>query len=339
MRILYGANSQGQGHLSKAAVLVPRLEARGHEVRVVTSGPPVPESYKFRWHRHLDGLAYAIRGGQTDFRKTAMEWLRNSPRILKSLSRLRGLVQEFQPDLILSDFEPLTASPLVGSRCEVICVSRQVALFDRAISMPDEASLERKLARTVIRLFTAGADRLFGYHYEPASYRCLPLVVRPELATVQPDEGEHLLVYCHSESSEELVEWANRRRQRVIAYGFPEVPRGRRGHVEFKPAGRESMLEDLRTARGVLTNAGLTTPIEAFLLGKPTVVIPIRRQWEQLVNARHLESAGLAASSESFDPELVLKTPPPPRDHPLKGWLGASPEVILDVLLGERRAA
>jgi uncharacterized protein (TIGR00661 family) len=336
MRILYGANSQGQGHLSKAAVLIPLLEARGHDVRLITSGPPPAAGYRFRWSRHLTGLPYVVENGQTEYGRTVRLWIRTLPQFWQSLQRVRKLVQSFQPDLIISDFEPLTASPLIAPTCEVICISRQVALSDRHIPLPETALLERKLTRSAIRLFTCGADRLYGYHYQPASYRCVPPVLRPEIRTARPVDGEHLLVYCHFEDATRLIDWATSRRQSVRAYGFSSMPRGRQGYVDFRPSSRAGMLDDLRTARGVITNAGLTTPVEAFLLGKPTLVIPIPNQWEQVVNAYHQAEARIAVASEDWDFDLIYDVPPPTLNHPLQHWLRTSPERLLDHLLQEQ---
>lgn len=337
MRILYGANSQGQGHLSKAAVLIPLLEQRGHEVRLITSGPAPASGYQFRWHRHLTGLPYIVEQGCTDYGKTFRSWLRHLPEFMASLNRVRKLVQTYQPDLILSDFEPITASPLIGPHCEVIAVSRQVTLFDRSVPLPETQHLERKLTRSAIRLFTCGADRLYGYHYEPTSFRCVPPVVRPEVLRARPEQGDHILVYCHFEEAETLIQWAAARCQLVRAYGFPKMPRGTQGWVDFRPSSREGMLHDLRTAKAVITNAGLTTPVEAFLLGKPVLVVPIASQWEQVVNAFHQQAARIAEACDTWDFDRIFDVPPPSLNHPLSGWLRTSPEVILDHLLDEHR--
>lgn len=339
MRVIYGAFAQGQGHFSKAAVLVPLLEARGHDVFVVSSGWDAPPAvYPFRRHRHFPGMAYVVANGRADVRRTALRWLREVPQVTRRLWELRSLVREFQPDLILSDFEPLTASPLLQPRCEVVCISRQVALFDRQIPLPETGGFERKLARTTIRLFTAGADRLYGYHYEPASSRCVPPIIRREVTALRPERGEHVFVYNHydtakSGSPERLIAWANRNCVPVRAYGFPDVPRGPQGRVLFQPPGREAMLDDLRTAWTVFTSAGLTTPLEAFLLNKPVVAIPLPNQWEQEVNAFHLQQAGLARASVNWDYDLAFELPPPGDGHPLWAWLTVSPEEVLDHVL------
>ena len=335
MRILYGANSQGQGHLSKAASLIPVLESRGHDVRLITSGPALhSKGYQFRWHRHFPGLPYAVHQGQTDFQKTAWNWLKNSPETFGCLRVVRQIVRDYQPDLILSDFEPLTASPLLAPRCEVLAVSRQVALLDRDLDYPDSLAKNARLARAAMRLFTLGADRFFGYHYAPTSYRCLPPVVRPEIVNSQSIRGEHLLVYAHFADARRLVEWAARARVSVVAYGFAEESWIEQRWVQFRRPSRKQIEIDLLSARAVVTSAGFTTPLEAYLLGLPVTVVPLPNQWEQQVNAWQLAQLGIAHAMADWDYEIAWRQEAPALNLPLRKWLSTSMGAIVDLLVG-----
>lgn len=340
MRILYGAFAQGHGHFSKAAVIVPVLESRGHEVRLISSGNPTPPAgYHFNWHRHFPGLAYELSNGGADYKRTFVKWVREVPQVMSHLFHVRNIVRDFEPDVIVSDFEPLTASPLIQPKCEVIALSRQVALSDRAVPLPREMPWERKMTRTVIRLFTAGADRRHGYHYQPLSYRCVPPIIRPELKTHPIELGDHIVVYnsfhtVDSGTPEALLEWSKRTRVPVRAYGFPEMPRGQQGGVWFRPPSRDGMIDDIATSRAVITSAGLTTAVEAFLLNKPVCTVPIPNQWEQLVNSFHLQEAGIARWCTSWDYDQLLEVPPPGKSHPLNDWLNTPVEHVLDHVLG-----
>ncbi len=342
MRILYGAYAMGHGHFSKAAVLVPLLEARGHEVRVVSSGADDPPAgYAFRWHRHFPGLAYAVTDGRTDYKASFKRWAKDVPRVARHLWQLRRIANDFQPDLVLSDFEPLSANPFVNTGCEVVALSRQVALCDAGIPLPPDASFERKMTKTVTRLFTIGADRSLGYHYEPASFRCVPPVVRAEIDTVRPTVDEHVFVYNSVRGGEggsaaELLDWANRRRQRVVAYGYRDHDRGEFGPVTFRAPSRQGLLDDLASAKAVMCTAGLSTPVEAILLGKPVAVVPIPGHFEQLANGYHLDAAGLASWCPRWDYDRLLELASPAADHPALDWLRTPPDRVLDVVLGER---
>lgn len=342
MRIVYGCNAQGQGHLSKAAVLVPLLEAAGHEVRVITSGLPVPPQYQFTWHRHYQGLPFSCGGGKTAASKTAAQWLKLVPTIGRALFSVRRMVHDWQPDLILSDFELLTVCPVIQPRCEVVSLCRQVALFDPGVPLPEEGpqmDASRKLTLTVVHLFTLGADRYHGYHYAPSSYRCVPPVVRQELRDVRPTDGGHLLVYnahhwLDGGDTNTLLRWAADRRQEVIVYGHPKHPRGRFGTVTFRESSRSGMLADMASCKAVVTTAGLTTPVEASLLGKPCVTIPLPGQWEQAVNALHLDQAGLAKEASVWDYNLALELPAPTPGGDEPAWMSTTPDAILGHVLG-----
>lgn len=344
MRILYGCNAQGHGHLSKAAVLVPLLEAAGHDVRVVTSGLPVPAHYSFTWHRHYPGLAFTCGGGKTDLAKTFVDWLKLTPTIFKALMSVRSLVRNWQPDLIVSDFELLTVSPLIQPECEVVSLCRQVALFDPGVPVPVESTLmdaSRKLTKAVIRLFTLGADRYHGYHYSPSSYRCVPPVFRPEIYEVESTDGEHLLVYnahhyCDGGDTDSLLKWAADRQQEVIVYGHHDHPRGRFGTVSFQEPSREGMLSDLASCRAVATTSGLTTPAEASLLGKPCITVPLPGQWEQSVNAVHLDQSGLATALARWDYDAAMELPKPTPGGRQPSWIKTAPQDILRHVLGVR---
>lgn len=340
MRILYGAFSQGNGHLSKASVLVPMLEARGHEVRVITSGPPPTSCYQFNWHRHFPGISYVAKNGRTDYLASFQQWSRRLPTLFKGIWAIRGIAREFQPELVISDFEPMTASPLVEPGCEVVSISRQVSLLDPDVPMPPVGGFDRKMTRSVIRVFTCGADRKYGYHYEPASFRCVPPLIRAAAKQRRPEMGEHVLLYSGLPSFQpqpaDVVAWARKNRQRVIAYGFaPECSIDGERFVSFRRPNPGQFLEDMATSRGVITTAGLSTPIEAFLLRKPLVVVPIPRQWEQTVNAFQLHEAKIACSVPDWNFDKLLETPAPAADHSLLSWMHTGSDYVLNRILDE----
>jgi uncharacterized protein (TIGR00661 family) len=342
MRILYGVHTQGQGGLAKASILVPRMEALGHEVRVVSSGLVPPPCYSFRWHRHVSGMEYVVAGGRADSMATFNKWLRETPAIYSSLKTLRALCTEFSPQLVISDFEPLTANPLLRPGCEVVAASRPVALIDPQLHLPEGLDHARKLARTVIRLFTCGADRRLGYHVARASYRCLPPLVSEDVRRLNPACGSHLVVYnvFHTAdgSPHDLIRWAARRRQYVQAYGFPRFRTGKYGYVTFHRPDRAAFLKDLASCRGVLCTAGVNLPVEAHLLGKPCAVVPIPNQWEQRVNAHHLQEAGIASAFTNWDYDALMELCEAGTVRLPTPWLQSTADDVLEPLLGQKIA-
>mgnify|MGYP001009924358 FL=1 len=73
------------------------------------------------------------------------------------------------------------------------------------------------------------------------------------------------------------------------------------GAIEYRPRSIEGFLEDLVSSRGVITGGGFSLLSEAVYLGKPTLAMPLKGQFEQLMNARYLEREGYGTCAPTID--------------------------------------
>lgn len=74
------------------------------------------------------------------------------------------------------------------------------------------------------------------------------------------------------------------------------------GDIEFKPRSNAGFVEDLRTARALITGGGFSLMSEAVHLGKPMIAMPLRGQAEQLMNSRYLEREGFGIAASELTP-------------------------------------
>ncbi|MEX2366081.1 MAG: glycosyltransferase family protein, partial [Pseudohongiellaceae bacterium] len=106
MKVLYGVQGTGNGHITKARVMVKALEARGVDVDWVFSGRQREKLFdmeRFGDFRCFRGLTFQVRDGKIDMRKTMND---------ASMSQLWRDIRTLQPeqyDLVLTDFEPVVA--------------------------------------------------------------------------------------------------------------------------------------------------------------------------------------------------------------------------------------
>ena len=77
------------------------------------------------------------------------------------------------------------------------------------------------------------------------------------------------------------------------------------GKLRFKPFSEKGFIDDLRTAAGVVASAGFTLMGEAVYLGRPMLALPVRAQFEQILNARYLEKLGFGKSAKKLETEVV----------------------------------
>jgi len=110
-----------------------------------------------------------------------------------------------------------------------------------------------------------------------------PPILREDVLSRQPSEGEHMLVYLTSgyESFLKLLKSFTREKFRVYGYDRSEQD----GHILFKPFSTGGFLDDLATCKAVMATAGFTLMTEAFYLRKPYLALPMSGQFEQELNA------------------------------------------------------
>lgn len=106
MRILYGVQGTGNGHISRCRLIAKALQAEGVDVDYVLSGREAHAYFdmqEFGDYRAVPGLTFVTRNGAIDLLATVG---RSQPlRLFRDIRQLS--LQDY--DFIVSDFEPVTA--------------------------------------------------------------------------------------------------------------------------------------------------------------------------------------------------------------------------------------
>lgn len=295
LRILYGVQGTGNGHLSRSREIIRRLKQDGHEVRVIVSGRPAERLWDmeaFEPYRVLPGLTFVTRRGRLRPLRT-LAGLKLA-RFYSDIRRedARGV------DLVITDFEPVTARIALRHRLPAIGIGHQYAFHYRI----PVAGFD-PVAWFVLRRF-APARHILGLHWHNFGQPILPPVV-PALHADVPVREKAILVYLPFEEVEDI---------RRLLSPFPgwefciyhrcERPADE-GHLHWRPLGRDGFLCALAESAGVITNAGFELASEALQLGKKILVKPLRGQMEQLSNARALSLLGLGEVMRRLDGTAV----------------------------------
>jgi len=311
VRILYGVQGTGNGHLSRSRELMRRLAAAGHEVLALVSGRPagqLPELPEPRALLHREGLTFVTAEGRVRALATAR---RLAPRrFLRDLRALDAALGEFaEPDLTITDFEPLTAWWARRRGRRALGVGHQYA-FLHAVPRP----AGRWLSAGILRGFAPAAVPV-GLHWNAFGAPLLPPIV-PPLANAADLDDDLALVYLPFETPQQIAAALrgapSGRRFRV--YGHGERP-GEPG-VDWRPFSREGFLADLRACGAVVCNAGFELPSEALELGRRLLVKPLAGQLEQEANALALVRLGLGRTLPRLDAAAVAAGLAGPRPAP-----------------------
>jgi uncharacterized protein (TIGR00661 family) len=300
MRILYGVNGEGLGHATRSEVVIDSLLGE-HDVRVMASGAAFRYLQDKCGHvSEIFGPSFAMDHGEIRRWASVTHTMEAARRELPgSVRTWMAAVHEWRPDVVVTDFEPLSGIYARSSRTPLVCVDN-IHMIDRCRHDEEIVGRERedfRIARAVTRAMvpTAG-DYVITTFFRPPLLRgrtvLVPPIVRPAIVAAQPVRGDHLLVY--SGGSDELIEALRECGLPSRVYGMRDGPEAGTtdGPIAYRPRSVDGFLEDLVSARGVVTGGGFSLLSEAVYLGKPVLSVPLHGQFEQLMNARYLEREG-----------------------------------------------
>lgn len=320
MRILYGVQTTGHGHLVRSTPIIRQLRERGHQVDVLLSGPRADPAWAARIGAPVSirpGLTFAATGGQIRYLQTVVE--------ARPLAFLRDIFRNTNsvPDLVVTDYEPITAWMARRRRLRSVGIGHLYAFawpgVPRARGNP--------ITRNVLDWFAPAATAA-GTHWDQFGAPILPPTVDPDVrglvrASVEEDL---ILVYLGFEPLSRLVPLLQQfPRHRFHVYAKEPAER-QLGNVTVRPTSRARFLADLTRCAGVITNAGFTLTSECLHLGIRVLVQPIRGQLEQESNAVALEQLRLGSvvrqlSRPDVQRWLALPSPPAQRYPDVTGAL------------------
>ena len=299
-RILYGVRGDHGGHISRSLAIARQL--RSHEIVFVGSDRVLELSQHGYSVVPAPGLGTKLSGHGVDISGTilhAIPLLARQPYIVKYLMKL---IEDYDPDLIATDFEYFL--PLAARRCGRACISvdRQHAVTNCRYHIPPGHRLSRALTFSYAQVLYMTASHYLVTSFvpmepiDPNLTEVFPSVLREAVAAIRPAPGDHALVYLQGTSLDWVRALLGDRRRRYIIYGFDKT--GEEGNLCFRRRASEVFLEDLASCSYVISHGGHNVISEALYYGKPLLCFPIRLQYEQVLNAHLLAEAGYGAYHE-----------------------------------------
>lgn len=296
MRILYGIQGTGNGHLARARALVPALRDCGLELDFVFSGR-AREDY---FNMDLFGDFACYRGlSLITERGRLKHWQTMRSNSVREFHRdLKG-VHAGDYDLIISDFEPVTAWAAKLAKVPSVGISHQNA-FRYAVP-----KVRGYVGSQLILNYFAPTDLNVGLHWHHFNQPILPPLIEP--LTAERVVGNKILVYMGFEAVDDIVAFV----QPFTEYSFSiyakvDAPQDH-GHVQVKPLSHREFHDDLEDCAGVIANAGFELSSECLALGKKLLIKPLLGQYEQLCNALALQAMNRGTVIESLDQAVLEK--------------------------------
>lgn len=307
MKILYGVQGTGQGHISRARAMAAALREWPVDVTWLFSGRPREELFDmalFGDFEHRRGLSFTTRTGRLRYRETL-----SGNNLGQFLREARALDLDGY-DIIVSDYEPVVSRAARTRGRRVIGIGHQYA-FGPETPTAGASWLQRQ----VMARF-APVDVPLGLHWYPYAENVLPPIL--DLPDLPVERRGHMLVYLPFEDQDAVTAIL----KQCPGQSFVQYSAALRdedcGNVQRRKADVTGFKRHLAGCSGVICNSGFELISESLQWRKPLLTKPLDGQMEQHANALALQQLGYATTAAVFNREV------------LQAWL-QGPRVCADI--------
>lgn len=294
MKIIYSLSGQGFGHSTRSKETMRHLVAKRHQLKVMTYGQAFLLLGKEFETWEIPGLTLTYKHNKLSYFRTVSKNVINAGKLFSEFLRVYRKMKQFDPDLIITDFEPLSALAAKFLKKPLISIDNQHQLTHTKIDIPFKYRKELFITKIVINLMVWGAKKylitsFFKTIVKNKKAEVLPPVVRKEVLDLKPYYGDYLLIYEGAELSKILPILKESGIKCVV---FGPHREGQDDNIVFKSFNIEEWLKYLEGAKAVIATGGASLMSECVCLKKPYLVLPIKRQIEQIINAIYLKKLG-----------------------------------------------
>ena len=284
MKILYAIQGTGNGHVSRARDIIPVLQ-KNNEVDILISGSQADVQLSFPVKYKYQGLGFVFgKNGGVDILETYKK--SNLKTFFSEISCLP--VQAY--DLVISDFEPVSAWACYQKNKKCISLSHQAAVLNKNVPQPKQTD---SIGKAILKKY-APATIQYGFHFKAYDTNIFTPVIRKQIREQHVGNDGHYTVYLPAYDDKHILE---------VLRKLPDVKwkvfskHNKKpfvdGNIIIQPINNEAFVQSMASAEGILCGAGFETPAEALFMNKKLMVIPMKGQYEQQCNAAALKDMGV----------------------------------------------
>jgi uncharacterized protein (TIGR00661 family) len=316
MKILYGINGTGRGHIIKSTNIIHDLKYLGHDVDILVSGTnhQVEIPYEVKYQFHGVSFIYNKDGG--------IDWVKTISN-LKPIDFVKDIkIDVSSYDRVVTDFEPISAWSCKLSKKDCFGVSHQYSFLSGKVPRPKSKSF---IGEFVINKL-APVSHPIGLHFEKYDSFIDYPVIRGDIKLLTPYNKKHYTVYLPSYGVKEVFNEFSKYSQKFEIFASVKSAISYK-NIKIFPNSKSEFINSFINCEGVITSGGFETPSEALFLKKKIMVIPIKGQYEQLCNAEALKRMGVVVGNKLSDVKYLFDS-----DRVNYKWEDPIPNIIKEIL-------
>ncbi len=305
-KILYSIMGEGRGHSTRSVALIQKLEKK-HEIKIIVAGKNAYDYVKGYYPDaiNFEGVKLFYKKNKVDRLNTAKHYIKDFlAKYPKSLKIIYDTIRDFKPDIVITDFEGTVAYVAKTLGYKVICVCNNHSLTKLEYDVPKKYKADYMETIFIVKAIFPKADYhlITTFFYPPIkedNVYLFPPILRDKILRLKPHNSGYILVYQTSDSNEKLIQQLKKVKQKFIVYGFNIDKRD--NNLLFRSFSEDRFIKDLEGCRACIANGGYSFISEALSLRKPIMSIPIKGQFEQILNALFIKRLGYGEMHDSVN--------------------------------------
>jgi uncharacterized protein (TIGR00661 family) len=311
MKILYGINATGNGHISRARIIIAELKKRGHDISCIISGRNDDSLYdieEFKPFVLKKGFTFSKKDGKIKYLRTLF-----NIDLIQFVKDIKSIDEQF--DLVITDFEPVSAYFSRIKNIPALGIGHQYSFY-KNIPM----TVKMRFTRILFPYIYTPIKNVIPSHFSHFNQHILPPFLSKIITNhkLKANSKDNVLVYLAWEELEKMIALLNQIEEKHFIYYCDIQNEKRIKNVTLKPFSENGFKNDLIESKHLITNAGFQLPAEALFIGKKILCKPLEGQPEQEHNAKILNDLGYATISKTIDINSI------------NNWLHSSKKIKID---------
>jgi len=205
-----------------------------------------------------------------------------------------------QYDLIINDFEPVSAWACRLQKLSSVSLSHQCSFLSPNTPRPDKWNYAEWLFK-----YYSPTTHHIGFHFEKYDDFIHTPVIRSEIRDLEATNAGHYTVYLPAYDDKILVKYLSQVTDvEWHIFSKRQKTHHQSGNIQIFPVSNEEFNKSMASCEGLLTGGGFEGPAEALFLKKKILMIPMSGQYEQQCNALAASKMGVPVI-HSIDDDFV----------------------------------
>jgi uncharacterized protein (TIGR00661 family) len=317
MKILFGVQTEGNGHITQCIATKQYLQSQGIEVTTAFAAKKkrgLPKYFTDEFNViDYDGFDFVFDNvGRVVIWKTIVKNTFELPRLIVSFIKICSIIQKEKPDAIFNYYEPLVGlTALFFRNIKYVSFGHQYAM-DSVIYPRINGYLVQKLFLSIINKNTSIRAKIVAlsyYEFNDDNMIVSPPILRAESYSISDKKEDFVLVYLMNEDMlPQLISQAKKYPDiniqcfTKLTKQYDELPNLKLFNLDGK-----LFQEKMKVCKAVVCSGGFETSAEAIYQNKPLLMIPMPNHYEQHANCNDAYLNSYAIYSESIDLSKIPK--------------------------------